>query len=247
MVELYESIKAQTYKNWEWIIYLNGAVVHSKDYDKWTKDKRIKIYRHETGLDITADSMQYKLRIGEVKRLAFSLGVGDVLVEADHDDILDKDCLKELNKAFQNEKYGFVYSNNALLGAEKPFSAEHGWTFTKYPYKDRELFAMDAFEPTGRTVSSMWFSPQHVRAWRRGVYEKLGGHNPEYIVCDDLELLIRTYLSVPMYHLPKTLYIYRLTGNNSFLRFGDQINAITNFLIGKYINELQARDKVLGV
>ncbi|KKM00283.1 hypothetical protein LCGC14_1806010, partial [marine sediment metagenome] len=162
--ELWESIKGQTYKNWEWVLYLNGEMRESFLSKEIQYDKRVKIYKQEVKF-----SMLYTPRsnrnIGYLKKTAFLFGKGDILVEADHDDILTSDCLEELNKAFQ-KNVGFVYSDCAAIGQKKPFSAELGWKHSEYEYKGKKLISMSAFEPAADRVSSMWFSPHHVRAWR---------------------------------------------------------------------------------
>jgi len=92
--ELYASISKQTYQNWEWILYLNGKFKKNQLPNEILNDERVKIYTNYDG----------NANIGYVKNKAFSLGIGDVLVEVDHDDILTPDCLEELAKGFKEER-----------------------------------------------------------------------------------------------------------------------------------------------
>lgn len=238
--ELWESIKAQTYKKWEWILYLNGRMQKSFLSSDILNDNRVKIYQEENGGGSLFATVPNR-NIGNIKNIAFSYGEGDILVEADHDDVLTPDCLEELNKAFQ-KKVGFVYSDCATIGQKEPFSSDYGWKFTEYEYKGKKLISMTAFEPTVDRVSSMWFTPCHVRAWRRSVYEELGGHDKSLLVCDDLDLNIRTFLKSKMYHIPKTLYIYRITGYNSYMIFSKHIHTIYKMVKTKYKKQLQERN-----
>lgn len=236
--ELYDSIIEQTYKNWEWILYLNGDFKIEQVPDVIKSDERVKINTDYSG----------NTSIGFIKNKAFYLGTGDVLVEVDHDDILTTDCLDELNKAFQDKEVGFVYSDNAkykMDGDFIPYNPIYGWSFTKFNWKDNALISMNSFEPSSQSISYIWFAPDHVRAWRKEVYHKLGGHNPEYTVCDDHELMARTYLETKMFRVPKTLYIYRITGDNSWIQRNDEVQRITKELHNKWSQKLADRDAEL--
>jgi glycosyltransferase involved in cell wall biosynthesis len=234
--ELYISITQQTYENWEWIVYLNGEFKKNQLSKEILNDERVKIYTNYDG----------NTNIGYVKNKAFSLGTGDVLVEVDHDDILTPDCLKELATAFENNpECGFVYSNNATYHIEDkfvPYSPVFGWTYNTYDWNGKKLIAMNSFDPSSHSVSYIWYAPDHVRAWRKNTYEEVGGHNIELSMCDDHELMIRTYLNTKFYHIHKVLYIYRITGDNSFLERNAVIQIKTKELHNQYAQQLAERD-----
>jgi SAM-dependent methyltransferase len=160
------------------------------------------------------------------------------------------DCLEELNKAYQDESVGFVYSDNAAYkmdGEFIPFMPENGWTYRTHKWKDKELIAMNSFEPTSHSLSYIWFAPDHVRTWRASVYKEIGGHNPELEICDDHELCIRTYLKTKMVHIPKVLYIYRYTGFNTSVNTRNaDIQIKTVELFNQYTRQLAERDAELN-
>lgn len=234
--ELYESIVNQTYDNWEWIVYLNGEMTRDQLSQKIIKDKRVRIFEDE----------EKNTNIGYVKNKAFSLGTGDVLIEADHDDILTPDCLEELAKAFEeNPECGFVYSDDAIYHMQDafiPYSPIYGWSYRNFDWNGKKLIAMNSFEPSSHALSYIWYAPDHVRAWRKDVYHKIGGHNVELSICDDHELMIRTYLETKLYHIPKVLYIYRITGDNSFLERNEAIQIKTKELHNQYAQILAEKD-----
>ena len=234
--ELYASIINQTYTNWEWIIYLNGKFKKDQLSKKILDDERIKIYENYNG----------NTNIGYIKNKAFFLGTGDVLVEVDHDDILTPDCLEELATAFEsNLEYGFVYSNNAsyhMQDAFIPYNPVFGWTYEKFDWNGKKLISMNSFEASSHALSYIWYAPDHIRAWRRDVYEKIGGHNVNLSICDDHELMIRTYLETKFYHIHKVLYIYRITGDNSFLERNAAIQIKTKELHNQYAQLLAEKD-----
>lgn len=242
LLELYKSLKNQIHKDWEWILYLNNGCLPSDIENEIIEDPQVTVF---------FDS-EKRENIGEIKNLAFNLGTGDVLVEADHDDILTQICLSEIAEAFtKNPDVGFVYSDNAVLHMENkfvPYIAENGWTYKKYIHEGKELISMNSFEPTSHALGYIWYAPDHVRAWRTSIYKWLGGHNKELNICDDHELCIRTYLYSKMMRIPKTLYIYRVTGDNTYLARNQAIQLKTVELFNHYAMQLaikDARDKGL--
>lgn len=235
LMELYESLCAQTYDNWEWILFLNNGCGEEDIPYAIKNDIRVRGY-------VSADNNP---NIGAVKKEAFSLGNGDVLVELDHDDMLTPDCLEELNLAFQDETVGFVYSDNAVLHMKDefvPYDSSYGWTYRTYNWKGKDLIAMNSFDPTSHSLSYIWYAPDHVRAWRKSVYDGIGGHNSELSICDDHELCIRTFLATKMVRIPKVLYIYRITGDNTWIARNAAIQEKTKELFLQYARALAEKD-----
>jgi O-antigen biosynthesis protein len=233
--DLYESIVGQTYQNWEWILFLNGDFKKEQVSDKIKSDSRVKIEAYYGDNN----------NIGFIKNKSFHLGTGDILVEVDHDDIITPDCLEELNKAFQDKEVGFAYSDNAkykMDGQFTPYNPSYGWEFEKFNWSGMDLISMKSFEPSSQSISYIWFAPDHVRAWRKDLYHRIGGHNPDYYVCDDHELMIRTYLETNMFKIPKTLYIYRITGDNSWIKRNKDVQKITKELHNKWAQRLAEKD-----
>ena len=224
--ELENSIFANTYQEWEWIIMLN----HGAQYI--SSDPRIIIARSP----FESDS------IGLLKRLAFMQATGDVIIEVDHDDIITPDCLEKVVKAFEDPEVGFVYSINAKLSSDfRPYGAEYGWTYGYYKWQGKKLYAMDNQPLYPGRLGYIWFAPDHLRAWRKSVYEEIGGHNDSLSVCDDLDLIHRLYLVTKFKEIPEVLYIYRITKNNTFLNKNDLIQQETRRLYDQNIIALAKR------
>jgi glycosyltransferase involved in cell wall biosynthesis len=235
LTELYESLKDQTHTDWEWILYLNGGLRKDDLSSEITSDKRVIIYH-----DLTTP---LSTNVGYLKLRAFSLGTGDVLVEVDHDDVITPDCLAEIAKAFEDPEIGFVYSDNAKLQDDFiPYGAEYGWTYKHAKWKGKKYISMDSFEPSANCMSLIWFAPDHVRAWRTSVYNKVGGHNPELSILDDQELIMRTYMIALFKYIPKTLYFYRIYGENTWLERNQQIQENTVKLMCEWQQRLAERD-----
>jgi glycosyltransferase involved in cell wall biosynthesis len=207
--ELAETIFTQTYTNWEWIILTNNEAV----FPTFSNEK-IRIVR----------SKQNTSSVGALKKEACSLATGEIIVEVDHDDLITENCLEEIANAFSDNNIGFVYSDNAKLSDSFiPYDPQYGWQHYKYNFKGRELFAMKNQPLTPGRLGYIWFAPDHVRAWRKSVYDSIGGHNPELHVCDDLDLIHRLYLVTQFKYIEKVLYIYRINGENTWIKNSELI------------------------
>ena len=231
--ELYESLCAQTYENWEWVLWLNGKFKRSKLSPEIENDKRVKIY----------ECNEKNPNVGFHKNKAFHLGSGDVVVEVDHDDMITPDCLEELNKAYQDESVGFVFSDVAVYDDNfVPYNEQHGWSYYFYNFRGKDRYVMNSWRPTSQSLAYIWYAPDHVRSWRKSVYEEIGGHNVDLSICDDHELMIRTYLKTKMYHIKKPLYIYRVYGENTYLQRNADIQTKTVDLYKEYAYQLAEKD-----
>ena len=196
--ETWESIKRQSHTDWEWVIVPNGKMVGRASYiSKMFNDERVRVvpFTEKTNF------------IGLIKNFAFNQGIGDILLELDHDDILTPWALEECVKAFTPD-IDFVYSNTADFDNEtgKPridHRADCGWKYREQTIDGRIYREALGFEPTPHSISYIWFAPNHFRAWRKSFYDRIGGHNKELRVCDDHELVIRTYLEGRMKHVDK--------------------------------------------
>lgn len=233
--DLYQSLVEQTYTDWEWVLYLNGGAQPNQLPKKILDDQRVRVFVESSG----------NSNVGYLKNKAFNAGHGEVLVEVDHDDILTPDCLQELSIAYQDAEVGFVYSDAAvwhMTGQFDPYGAAYGWTFKQVSWNNKTLTSMDSFAPSSKSVAFIWYAPDHVRSWRTSVYKDIGGHNPELDICDDHELMIRTYLKSKMHHIPKTLYIYRVTGQNTWLERNQAIQIRTVELFHQYAWDLAVKE-----
>jgi O-antigen biosynthesis protein len=236
--ELYESILAQDYENWEWILWLNGKM--TKEDVKWITDPRVKKIKDKSNND----------KVGYHKHKAFFIGTGDILVEADHDDILTPNCLSILKKEFEeNPEVGFVASDNAKLqenGDFIPYNAAYGWQHRQLDVDGKKLWVPHTFEPTSHSMCFIWFTPDHVRAWRKDIYRMVGGHNSDLSILDDQELMIRTYLVTKFKQLHEVLYVYRIDGSNTWLERGESIQTGTVQLAYEWSQRLAERDADLN-
>jgi glycosyltransferase involved in cell wall biosynthesis/predicted SAM-dependent methyltransferase len=239
ILNLYQSIKAQTYTNWEWVIYLNGSITIQDIPQAIVYDDKVTIHS-----DIKCELSS---NVGYQKNKAFHLGTGDVLVEADHDDMLTPNCLMELSKAYVDSEIGFVYSDDAILADSfQPFTASGGWTWEYFEWQGKKLITHHSFPPSAASLSLIYYAPDHVRSWKSSVYFDLGGHDVNLNVLDDQELMIRTYMKTKFKHIPKVLYIYRVHNDNTWIERNDAIQKGTARLFNEWQQLLAERDADLN-
>lgn len=233
---VYDSLKAQTYTDWEWIVLCNGSATYHND------DERVRCFHESSGID----------SIGYLKRIACTHCTGDVLLELDHDDLLTPDALMECAKAFSCKDVDFAYSNsvNHDTRVNKPvvWDSRYGWQYR--PFKSGAFESMEAVSapPSPQSISRIWFAPNHFRAWRKSFYWNIGGHDATMNVADDHDLICRTYVNGTMRHIDKPLYIYRIHGNNTWLARTGEITEKMLACHDKYIEPMMhkwALDKSL--
>lgn len=212
LAETYESIKNQDFD--EWVIVPNGNASVPQ-----FRDNRVRIVpapESATG------------RIGALKKFACSRCTGDIFLELDHDDLLVDGAVTKVRSEFLNHpSCGFVYSNTAEFteefGRAVPYNAAYGWQYRDFEYRGKVLGECISAPPLPSNVSRIWFAPNHLRAWRRDVYELVGGHREELDVLDDQDLMSRTFVVTTMRHIDECLYLYRITGDNTYIKANKKI------------------------
>jgi len=229
LMNLKDSILENSFQNWEWIILLNNGAEYPTGPNT---DKRIRVIQCPVNTD----------KIGALKKHACSYATGEIIVEVDHDDLITSNCLQRVSDAFENNSVGFVYSDNAKL-ADKfiPYNPYWGWTWKYFDWKGRKLISMNSLPLTPGRLGFIWYAPDHVRAWRKSVYDSIGGHNENLEICDDLDLMHRLYMVTEFKYIPEVLYIYRITGNNTWLERNKAIQEKTKELYHNNIYNLVDR------
>ena len=227
--EAYESLLAQDFSGWEWILVPNNG---NKIPDEIANDPHVRVHP----LNIVVEN------IGSLKSYACSKAQGEIIVEFDHDDILMPTALSEIIKAFEEPAVVFAYSNTVEFhdGTWAPYtySADYGWRYRQFDYQGHPLQEAIAFEPTPQAIAYIWYAPNHLRAWRKDVYDRIGGHDITMKVIDDHDLMCRMFLAGKFFHIDKPLYLYRVHGKNSWLEKNQLVQQTTRATYAKYIYQL---------
>lgn len=151
---------------------------------------------------------------GAVKKFAVERCRGFAFVELDHDDLLAPgDTLAAISRAFLDGA-DFVYSDDASFLSDgmtgTPFDPTYGWENYQVSVYGRRLTAVRAFEPDARSLCEIYYSPDHVRCWSRDAYERVGGYDATFEICEDADLMMRTYLAGASFvHVGGCRYFYR--------------------------------------
>lgn len=248
LITPYESLCAQTYDNWEWVIYDD-----SPD-DKTFKiassfasfDHRIKVFKSHEPCG----------RIGEVKRRACGLASGSIFVELDHDDELTPNCLFDIVSAFQaNPEAGFAYTDCAEVlenGENATYGETYAFGFGSYRYEEHggRTYAVSNYPSVNaKTVRHIVGMPNHARAWTRNAYFAAGGHSGEIHVADDYELCVRTFLTTRMVHIKKLGYIQHINtnGSNTQRVRNKEIQRLVRLFANRYETEIHNRFVELNI
>jgi GT2 family glycosyltransferase len=244
----FQSLLNQTYTNWEWVVYDDSPDVETFNRLRFLAkaESRLRIFRGDGNFGV----------IGEVKRRVCGLARGSILVELDHDDELTEHCLSDIVEAFQKfPDAGFAYTDCAEAFEDgEPAVYPEGWGFGfgSYrieQYRERPYYVTNYPSINAKTMRHIVGVPNHVRAWRKDAYERIGGYASEVHVADDYEILIRTFLRTRMVHIQRFGYIQYLQrdgGNTQRVR-NKEIQRLTRLFQQRYESEIHQRFVELGV
>ena len=251
---LYKSLRNQTYSNWNWFILDDSTDDKISKYVQKLEDPRIVMVKNITNHGV----------IGFNKHTIASICDGDYLVEVDHDDELSSDCLEMLHKAFvEFPDTDFVYSYAIELISGSPVDYGNNFAYGMGEYKnfvvDGKLYKHVALTApvNALSVRGIYALPNHVRCWKSSFYHKIGGHNEDLSVMDDMDILVRTFLHGKMTLVPKVLYIQHEGEENAAKKSRDkgdttqskrffEIQRMNELLQQKYNEDIHRRVLELG-
>jgi len=216
--ETYQSLKDQTYNNWEWVVVddcsSDGTWEKLQEFAK--EDIRVRPYRNGKPCG----------KIGGMKCMATRLCNGEYLVELDHDDMLMETCLDEVKKGFESDpEVGMVYSNsfNYFENGQPHQFMDDFWKprYRWVDYRGKKLLECinpDIYDRFGPHFTQQfgWFltvGPNHVRTYRARTFRELGGYNQNIPVADDWDVYAKFFLRSKCLHIDKPLYYYRFRDN----------------------------------
>lgn len=251
ILRLYESLKRQTYNNWNWWILDDSTNNSTVEYLEKLHDSRVTIIKNVTNHG----------NIGFNKHMIAMLCDGDYLVEVDHDDELTSDCLEKLLECYLQSNADFVYSDCLEIIDGRPIFYGEDFSYGQGYYRDETVdgveyknVAITCSNINIKSIRGIHACPNHVRTWKKEFYHKIGGHNTELSVIDDFEIVIRTFLYGKIAKVDKLLYIQHQGESKSNGRgntaTGSRLNEIqrVNLLIKwKYEKQIHERILELGI
>ncbi|MFZ1221265.1 MAG: glycosyltransferase [Chthoniobacterales bacterium] len=183
--EMFASVAAQTYHNWEMCV-VDGGSDRPETIDtlrQWeAREPRIRIQR-----------LTENLGIAENTNLALQAATGDLVACVDHDDLLAPFALYELARAASEfPEADIFYSDEDRWSAE---GKRHAPFFK--PEWSPELLC-----------SSMYIG--HLTAYRRSLVDQIGGFRKEFDLSQDYDFALRaTERARAIHHIPQVLYHWR--------------------------------------
>jgi glycosyltransferase involved in cell wall biosynthesis len=247
----YSSLLRQTYPGWEWVVVddsegTDTATRIARMAESSAARGRIRLYRQ---LPSTGS-------IGATKAAAAALSRGEFVVELDHDDELRPEALDVVVAGFSSRPdVDFLYSDLVeVLDGEPTAGYPAGWGlgFGAHASEviDGRRVPVTLSPPiTWETVRHIVAMPNHLRAWRREFYGRIGGHDPRLPVADDYELLVRTFLYGTMARIPRPLYVqhHRADGATASRRRNADIQRLVAQESERHQDALDRRCRSLGL
>lgn len=204
--ECFESLQAQVFPDWEWVVVLNKGARWEPPRD----DPRVRIL-----VDDDLDG------VGAVKQRACTEAKGEILVELDHDDVLARRALQAVHDVYSEQPdLALVYSHAAQIledGSrdDSMFNTAMGWEYKEAVVDGRQVQYPVSLQPTPHNVSYIWFAPNHLRAFSRRAYDEAGGYDATRRVLDDQDLMCRLYQVGDFRLIDECLYLQRVHPDNT--------------------------------
>lgn len=184
--DMFKSIRAQTYKNWELCVVDNASSNNEvttiiKQYVK--KDPRIKFTQLTTNQGIAKAS-----------NVGISMAHGEFITFVDHDDTIEPDTLQELVKVIkENPKVDIIYTDEDKIN-------EYGLNVDQYFKSDWNPDLL---------LSNNYIC--HLTAYKTSLLNKIKGLREGFEGAQDHDLILRaTEQTENIVHIPKILYHWRI-------------------------------------
>lgn len=197
LLEAINSVRKQTYENWEIVIVDDGSSDNSAlIYEELKHENRIRIFYNSKNAGI-----------GYTKRRLCELAKGEIVGFLDADDALVSSALEEVLEEYESNEYVMVYTNkfhcNESLRKCQP-SNYHIQIPLGKTYLDFSL---------GRI--------SHFVSFKMKYYRMTDGINPYFLLGEDQDLYFKLEEIGPIKYLDRPLYLYRsnpksITNKNDF-------------------------------
>jgi O-antigen biosynthesis protein len=130
-----------------------------------------------------------------------------ILVELDHDDELTPDALEKIAQAAEPTFPDFIFSDWCEVFADGTTGRyPEGWGlgYGRDSWnKQHQAWQLSVPVINEETIKHIVGVPNHVRVWKRNFYHNIRGHDVTLDVCDDYDLILRTYDTGNWLHIPE--------------------------------------------
>ena len=184
--QCYESLKKQTYQNFEIVIVddcsTDGSLEKIKKFSQ--EDHRIKLYKNEKNEGV-----------GYTKKKCIELASGEICGFLDPDDALTEDAIEFSVKAHNNDCIA---------------------TYSQFYLCDENLKIKKIFKKTTKVKNNnplffnIHFEVAHFFTFKKEAYLRTEGINPNYKVAEDIDYILKLYEIGSFQFIKKPLYLYRI-------------------------------------
>ena len=189
-----DSVLAQTYENWELILYDNCSTDNSKEIFLGYKNAKFRYYKSEK-----------LIKLYDARNNAIQKSSGDFYAFIDVDDLWFPDKLKLQLDTFKDKEVGFSCGNFKLIDERN-----------KNNKISTQLFD---FIPSGFVIDnilSKYFIHMSSLVIRKTAYVSLDkGFNSNYTIVGDIDLAVRLNLKWKLSSIQEPVTYYRYHGNNT--------------------------------
>lgn len=190
LVEMIDSVRAQTYENWELCLADGSDKEHAyvEQICKGYEDERIVYKRLEQNLGISGNT-----------NVCIEMATGDYICFFDHDDILHPSALYENMKKICEEGADFIYTDEAT------FNGDNLYDIITYHFKPE--FAIDNLRANNYIC--------HFTTFSKELFQRTGMFDSQYDGSQDHDMILRlTSVADKVCHIPKLLYFWRSHPNS---------------------------------
>ncbi|MBR2823040.1 MAG: glycosyltransferase [Clostridia bacterium] len=196
--ELADSLKAQTYRNWEAILY-DGASTRPETREALGAvsegEPRIRVFRGAENRGIAGNT-----------NAAIELARGAYIALCDHDDLLTPDALWRMGEAIEREHPDFLYSDEDMV--------------TENGKRHMDPHRKPDFQPETLAADNYM---SHLGVIRAELLRKIGGLREGYDGSQDHELYLRLCRETDrIVHVPYILYSWRKVNSSLSRQHLDQ-------------------------
>lgn len=189
--QMIDSVKEQTYSNWELCIAdggVNDLIVEKVVTEYQTKDQRICYQKLEENKQISGNSNE-----------ALKLATGEYIALLDHDDLLAPNTLYEVVKAINEESADVIYSDEDKVSMDLKHHFE--------PHFKPDL-NIDLLRSNNYIC--------HLFVAKTEYIKETGGFRSAFDGAQDFDLIFRCVEKAEkVYHIPKILYHWRMHQNST--------------------------------
>ncbi|MBI2358464.1 MAG: glycosyltransferase [Deltaproteobacteria bacterium] len=189
--EAIESVRAQTFTDWE-IIFWDNLSTDGSDVIAKAQGPRVRYFCSEVPLPL-----------GAARNEAIEQARGEYIAFLDVDDTWRQDKLERQIPLFANPEVGLVYSNCYYMNAQGRAFSDY---FSKYePARGRPL----------RELIRANFIPMPTVMLRTETLRRCGGFDPELTIVEEYDLFLRVAREYQIDFVPALLASYRVHSSNA--------------------------------